>query len=153
MAVNSTTLIEEITRAFKGVELEDGIGLSEGNAIDDYRDATFRAACRQKDEKKSWVSISPADLNQYNYALHYFDPKGMRFHLPAFMIIELKGEFYSGIAFVLTHFSDHTKSQFTLLNIEQRKAVRQFLEYLLENGNYEFGKETIELAIRDYWAL
>lgn len=145
-------LISIINSAFKDVELDGGIGLSEANAIDDYKDEQFRNKCKANDEKVNWDKIPSSSLNAYYNSLSFFDAKGMRFHLPAFMIAELKGEYRFGMAFCLTHLSDYTKSQFILLNEKQREAVKHFLEYLSTNSNYEFEKPTIERAIEEYWS-
>jgi len=145
-------LITKISAAFKDVALENGIGLSEANAIDEYKDEQFKNACKQKDEKNNWETISSDLLNQYYNSLSFFDAKGMRFHLPAFMICELKGEYRFGMAFALTHLSDYTKTQFELLTTKQREVVKLFLEYLSNDPNYEFEKTTIEAAIKSYWA-
>lgn len=145
-------LVSEITTAFKGVELDDGIGLCEANAIDDYKDQQFRYECKKNDEKSNWDAIPSSLLNEYYSSLSFFDAKGMRFHLPAFMIAEIKGEYRFGMSFALTHLSDYTKSQFLLLNEIQRKAVKLFLEYLITDPNYEFEKPIIDRAIKDYWS-
>ena len=44
----------------------------------------------------------------------------MRFHLPAFMNAEIKGEYRWGMAFALTHLSDYTVAGGTA----QRKTER-----------------------------
>ncbi len=148
---SNTLLISQITQAFKDVALEDGIGLSEATAIDDYKDEQFRNACRQNDEKHNWITISSDSLNHNYTSLSFFDAKGMRFHLPAFMICEIKGEYRFGMAFALTHLSDYTKTQFALLTTKQREVIKLFLEYLANDPNYEFEKPTIEAAIKSYW--
>ena len=86
MPADKIKLISEIKEAFKNVLLDGGIGLSEADAIDGYRDETLKAACRAKDEKLDWNSIPSCELNNYYTSLNFFDAKGMRFHLPAFMI-------------------------------------------------------------------
>ncbi len=149
---NQTFLILQINSAFKGVELDGGIGLSEATAIDDYKDQQFRDECKINDEKFHWDQISSSLLNEHYTSLSFFDAKGMRFHLPAFMIAEIKGEYRFGMSFSLTHLSDYTRSQFKLLNEKQREVVKLFLEYLLMDSNYEFEKPTIERAIENYWS-
>lgn len=149
---NKIHLISLITSAFKDVKLENGIGLSEANAIDDYKDKPFRDQCRSNDEKDRWDAIPSSVLNKNYTSLSFFDDKGMRFHLPAFMIAELKGEYRFGMSFALTHLSEHTRSQFKLLSKTQREVVRSFLEYLLEQPDYEFEKPTIKAAIENYWS-
>jgi hypothetical protein len=152
LSKNQIHLISSITSAFQDVKLEEGVGLSEANAIDDYKDKSFRDECRKNDEKKNWQTIPSSALNEYYSSLSFFDAKGMRFHLPAFMIAEIKGEYRFGMSFPLTHLSDHTRSQFTALSKPQREAVRSFLEYLLEQPDYEFEKATIKQAIENYWS-
>ena len=145
-------IIAAISEAFKNVTLEDGIGLSEANAIDEYRDLQFREACRKNDEQFSWNTISSDLLNHYYCSLHFFDAKGMRFHLPAYLIADLNDEYRFGMVFTLAHLSDYTKSQFELLTGDQRNAVKLFLEFLLEHPDYDFEKPEIKSAIENYWS-
>ncbi len=149
--MNPQELIQLITKTFEGVNLKEGIGLSQAGAIDDYETDEVNAACREKDEKENWIRISSADLNKYYSSLSFFDAKGMRFHLPAYMIAELKGEYFFGMAFALTHLSDYPKTQFAELNLKQRQAVREFLFWLSANEDYDYNKPHIERALRDYW--
>ena len=46
-------LIKEIYDAFKGVRLEDGIGLWEAQGLDDYADPKTMAELRKKDERNN----------------------------------------------------------------------------------------------------
>jgi hypothetical protein len=48
MATDKKLLISRIREAFKNVELDGGIGLSEANAMDDYKDVQFRDECKKK---------------------------------------------------------------------------------------------------------
>ena len=112
----------------------------------------FVWSAKKKDEKFNWNAISSALLNEFYCSLSFFDAKGMRFHLPAFMIAEIKDEYKFGLSFPFTMLSDYSKSQFSLLTKNQRDAVKLFLEYLLEQPNYEFEKPDIEKAIENYWS-
>lgn len=152
MINDKAILIKQITEAFKDVLLDGGIGLSEADAIDAYKEESFKEKCRKQDEKHNWQAISTDALNNYYCSLSFFDAKGMRFHLPAFMIGEIKEEYRFGMAFSLTHLSDYTKSQFVLFNKEQRNAVKSFLEYLSVHPNYEFERPIIQSAIQTYWS-
>lgn len=152
MAKDIKSLIFEISEAFKDVELDGGIGLSEADALDDYKDERFREECKKKDEKFRWNAVPSSVLNQFHCSLSFFDAKGMKFHLPAFMIAEIKGEYRFGPVFALTNLSDYSKSQFVLLSGKQREAVKLFLEYLLENPDYEFEKSDIKTAVENYWS-
>lgn len=48
---NPQHLIHTIQQAFSSVTLGNGIGLSEGNAMDDYAPAEERTRCRKQDEQ------------------------------------------------------------------------------------------------------
>ena len=152
--IDKKYLISEISEAFKGVELGEGIGLSQANAIDDYKDEHFQQECRKNDEKLTWYSIPSAFLNKYYSSLSFFDAEGMRFHLPAFMIATLKGEYHSDLVFSLTNlsdYSDYKKAQFSLLNKQQKKTVVSFLEYLIESPEFVYNRQDIETAIEYFW--
>jgi len=148
--MDKVKLIHEISEAFKDVELQDGIGLHEANAIDNYAQEKYRTECRQMDEKFNWKIINSEDLNKCNASLSYFDAKGMRFHLPAFMIAEIKREYSFTISYTLTNHLDDT-TRFELLSIRQRYVIKLFLEYILNDSDYEFEKPEIKTAIEKYW--
>ena len=151
MQVNKAFLIFEIEEAFKDVLLENGIGLSEADAIDSYADLKFRNNCKKNDEKLNWQTISLPALNNYYNNLSFFDAKGMRFHLPTFIIADIQSKYNFGLAFLLANLSDHYKLQFELLSGRQRNTIKLYLEYLPENPNYEFKKPEIKRAIENYW--
>jgi hypothetical protein len=145
------TLIPVIERAFAGVTLGSGVGLSEGRALDDYADAATRAACRTADEHEDWRRFTPEQLCHFNSSLSFFDQEGMRFHLPAFLITDLRGEYGFGMAFCLTYAGRPYDDQFGLLSASQRAAVRQYLLHIAESPDYEFDRADILRALRDYW--
>jgi len=150
-------LINKIREAFNNVKLEGGIGLNEAQGIDDYEDAQTRKKLRDKDEKENWEAIPSSELNRCNSSLSFFDPKGMRFHLPAFMIALLSNEYNFGLVFTLTNVSRnsktqlYSKSQFSDLTKEQREVIKAFLEYLLEDDEYEYERDQIKYALDNYW--
>ena len=78
-----------IREAFAGVALGDGIGLWQGQALDDYADDAIIAESRSRDETEEWTRLSAGDLNRCHSSLSFFDAAGMRFHLPAFLLSEL----------------------------------------------------------------
>ena len=116
MMSNPQHLIHTIQQAFSSVTLGNGIGLSEGNAMDDYAPAEERACCRKQDEQTHWHKIPVELLNQYYVALCYFDPEGMRFHLPAFLIADLQGLFRFDLVYTFIHLDEYKEQQFSLLN-------------------------------------
>lgn len=148
--------IEKLIReAFRGVTLDDGIGLREGCGLDDYADSTTLAAYRAQDERDNWESLSVEDLDAYSTSLSYFDSKGMRFHLPAYLINELNdGNRAYSLIFHLTHIAADDQ-RFRLLTRDQRTAVREFLIYTLstfEEPQLSFEGPLIERALKDVWS-
>lgn len=99
----AAALCDRVREAFDGVVLGAGVGLFEGQAIDDYESDDVRRQMREKDEKESWERIDTKHLNSCSSSLSFFDPLGMRFHLPAFVLADLEGTYEMGMEFTLTH--------------------------------------------------
>lgn len=151
LCMRADKLIPLIEEAFEGVTLGNGIGLQQAQGIDDYEDDETCAAYRECDEKEDWRAISTDELNRCNSSLSFFDAEGMRFHLPAYMIAELLGEYHFGMSFSLTYKGSHTDAQFSLLSPLQRKVVRKFLLLLREDPNYQFSLPDIDRALKGRW--
>lgn len=145
-------LISEICEAFKRVKLEEGIGLNEAQGIDDYEDQDSCKMLREKDEKEDWSKISVQELNRCYSSLSFFDKKGMRFHLPAFMIADIKDQYEYGLAFNLTNLNEYSENQYSGLSPEERTVVKKFLEYMSEDEEYLFERPTIQQALVGYWS-
>lgn len=142
-----------IRDAFEGVTLGDGVGLVQGQALDDYADGKEVAACRARDEKEYWGAIAAADLSRCHSSLSFFDAEGMRFHLPAFLLAELEGRLSIGVIFHLVQLDDYAKSKLALLSPAQRGAVREFLALCARDPDYEYERPQIERALREYWEV
>ncbi len=149
-----TRIEKRIREAFRGVVLGEGIGLREGNGLDDYADSKTLAEYRAQDERESWESIPSDVLNHYSSSLSYFDAEGMRFHLPAFLIDELSGGSLTySIVFHLTYLNGDDR-RMSLLSRDQKQAVREFLTYrlsTLQEPNPSFEKPLIEHALTEVW--
>src|SRR5436190_8367262 len=91
-----------IEAAFAGVTLGGGVGLQEAQGLDDYADDETRAAYRADDEKDDWHRIPAEALQRCNSSLSFFDAEGMRFHLPAYLLADLRDDYGFGMAFCLT---------------------------------------------------
>ncbi len=139
-----------IEAAFAGVTLGNGVGLQEAQGLDDYADDAACAALRAGDEKDDWHHIPAEALNHCNSSLSFFDAEGMRFHLPAYLLADLRGDFGFGMAFCLAQTSDYDR-YFRLLSAAQRRAVRAFLLHIAEDPEYEFYRPHIISALNDYW--
>jgi hypothetical protein len=142
---------ELIEKAFAGVKLGDGVGLLQAQGIDDFTDPASLARLRAADEKDNWQEISAHALNRCNSSLSFFDAKGMRFHLPAFLLADLRGVYTCGMAFCLTHLDDHNLRKFTLLSPPQRNAVRAYLLHIAKLEDYAYDRPLILYALDEYW--
>jgi len=140
----------QIAEAFAGVKLGSGIGLRQAKAIDDYEDRSVQMARRAEDEKEDWSAITIDDLNRFSSSLSFFDGDGMRFHLPAFLIADLKGVYHMGLKFTLTHLSDYDRNRFAHLTLEQSTAIADYLCFIRENC-YGSDRKEIDHALVSYW--
>lgn len=138
-----------IRTAFADERLGSGIGLWEAQAIDDYAHEQTQMEYRQRDEKTNWQLIPVDALNTCHSSLSFFDPEGMRFCLPAFLIADLEGTYINDVVFILTW---PGYEQFSLLNDQQIAAVRDYLRFLESEPDYEFDRAHIQKALQDYWA-
>ncbi len=143
-------LKERIRSAFASVRLGGGVGLFEAQAMDDYADDAIRAASRGKDEKLEWSALKTTALNECNSSLSFFDAAGMRFHLPAYLCADLDAEYEFELLFSLTHVG-RFDDQFCLLDMDQRAAVRDYLEFRASEL-YGSDKEEVEAVLAGYWA-
>ncbi|MCY0964084.1 DUF6714 family protein [Parathalassolituus penaei] len=150
--LKSDEIIKVITSVFDSVVLGNGVGLFQAQAIDDYKSEAEQQESRLSDEKQDWRLISIADLNKCNSSLSFFDAEGMRFHLPAFLVAELKGEYDFGIDFCLAHLSGYRESQFLLLNAEQRASIRELLNYMFNLDPEGFSSIDIVNALIGFWS-
>jgi len=144
-------IAEEIEKIFQGVKLGKGIGLFEGQAIDDYESEEERGRKRARDEKEDWRRIESRHLNACHSSLSFFDPLGMRFHLPAYICCELRGEYRSGLDASLSDLDDWKRSKFSLLSPVEKTAVAKFLKFLAEDVDSEFSRDAIERDLMEFW--
>jgi len=146
-------LRQKIYSAFAGVTLQEGIGLYEAQGIDDYASQAECLAYRAKDEKLNWNNISTDALNRCNSSLSFFDAQGMLFHLPAFLLASLNGDYLHELTFTLINLCDDRERKFCLFNAEQRAVVADYLQFLLDEPDYTYDHEEIMRAlITGYWS-
>jgi hypothetical protein len=135
-------LITEIQSAFKDIKLEDGIGLWEGQGLDDYASNDEILKLRSKDERNNWDNIPYEDIAYASSSLSFFDAKGMRFCLPKFLIFNLLsdeifeeiGLYSPDVIFTLGHNlnDEYQKARFSLFDNHQIETIIHFLEYKIE---------------------
>ncbi|WP_442483535.1 DUF6714 family protein [Aeoliella sp. SH292] len=154
MTEEQTRVANLIREAFQGVVLGNGVGLFQGQAIDDYASEAEEQALRAKDEKLDWAKISFVDLNGCSSSLSFFDAEGMRFHLPAYLISDLEETGMHDITFDLFFEPYDAQSRFNLLDTDQRLAVREFLllkKNALKEAGDDFAIPSIDQALENYW--
>jgi hypothetical protein len=140
--VTKEELVAQIRTAFKGIELEDGIGLWEGQGLDDYAGEKTLRELRTKDERYNWDNIPYKDLSFCYSSLSFFDAKGMRFCLPKFLIFDIlandipkeKGVEPPDVVFTIDYEPDNEYRQniFSLLDNQQIQSVISYIEYKLD---------------------
>lgn len=132
--------------AFAGVALGDGVGLREAQALDDYASNEVRAAYRAGDEKNDWAAIKVEDLNRHSGSATFMDAEGMRFHLPAYMIADLDGDYKHELAPHLCGCPE----KFSLLTPHQRDAVELYLRAVHQKANMPSYQYDIERALKEW---
>jgi hypothetical protein len=144
-------LAARIRAAFTGVTLGNGIGLVESRGRDQHESPAMLAAYRASDEKEDWTKIPSVEIDCSCGGLSFFDAEGMRFHLPAYLIADLNGEYGRGLAFHLTE-EPGNRGRFDLLDAAQRACVRAYLSLLLEDPNEDHHRDEIQNALGGYWS-
>lgn len=145
-------LREKIERAFADVTLGDGVGLMEGEGLDDYADTDVLAQLHAQDERTDWHRLTSDDLHSHQSSISFTDAEGMRFLLPAWMLAELRDEGIAGLIWSLCRIAPHNEHKFSLLSREQRSVVRDFLEFMRNDPDYAHERTEIDSAIEHIWS-
>lgn len=132
--------------------LGNGIGLWEAQAIDDYESKDVQNNNREKDEKDDWSLLSNEELQRCHSSLSFFDADGMRFQLPAYILASLDDEADDPI-FHLTQCDDYANSKLKTLSHAQKQAVVMYLNWCLEQEEYEFERPSIIRVLNEYWKM
>lgn len=137
-------LIAEIRTSFENVRLDDGIGLWEGQGLDDYAGENEILKLRIKDERNNWDNIPYEDLAYGQSSLSFFDAKGMRFCLPKFLIFDIledeifkeKGINSPDVIFTMGNKlnDEYQKRRFSLFDSRQIETIIHYLEYKIEKA-------------------
>ncbi|WP_350287127.1 DUF6714 family protein [uncultured Croceitalea sp.] len=148
--IDKETLIEQIIDAFAAVKLEDGIGLWEGQALDDHvQNTTEYKRLKDKDERNDWRRIPIADLYKCSSSISFMDAKGIRFHLGLYLLFAMdvfedeEDRLHKHpnfkfsppeVVFALDSSLDaeYSIARFSLLTREQITCVVEFLMYRLQ---------------------
>ena len=131
--------------------LGDGIGLSQANGIDDYEPENVLQQLREADEKNDWRRIKIEDLNKYHSSLSFFDAEGMRFHLPACMIADLREQYNRSVLHVVADTSGYGYELCRLFSSKQKRAVISYLEYQYSINECQNSRGPITRSLDDFW--
>lgn len=147
-------LIEEIDRAFDGVERGDGVTFHEARVIDDYGSAALRAEARLQDTETRWQDVPDELLVNGDQIISFLDDKGFVYYLPAYLVWylrfmdceddEFSSDTFDSVDFHLLainreHIEPHYDAiitmhleRFKMLNVTQSKSVAHFLVFQIE---------------------
>ncbi len=133
-----------IYKAFKNVKLEDGIGIWEANAMDDYfspESQEYQEAIA-KDERNDWRKVAQLFENpegNYNSAVSSFmDVKGLRFFLPVILFLGYFGEIEIWMEYIVEEpknaRNEKYKEMWNGLSLDQKICFLECMEhkFLLE---------------------
>lgn len=145
-------LIQQIHKAFDGVELGGGETIHQAHLEGIFGKGNKWIEAGKKDPETNWSEVPDWKLEEGFSTLSFFDPKGWRFHLPAFMCWSLRNWRTTdsvtpdSIIWNLT-FCDYNAEKYEALNQTQSEAVYTFLEFF---DRYS-GLPDASRAIESYW--
>lgn len=154
-------LLDIIGAAFRDTKLDGGITIHQREAIDGYESEEVIEAAAEKDPEVRWQDIPRSKIEKLGMSLVFFDPKAIRFHLPAFMRCSLQlwaespyADFYSS-DMLLYGLDDGPRSTgyyehaFLLLSERQHQAVAAYLKFVASGESYQ---KDAEKALANGWA-
>ena len=150
-------VIDEIRAAFANVSRKGGVSLHEADVIDDYGTQKQRDAARLLDTDKTWSGVPDLDIEKYDWVIHFYDPIGFRYYIPAYMVWIIKNcrnpkkcgnmNFDAVIGSLC---SAQNGDRFTLFTENQSRAVCLFLRYMLAHNENFVDVGGIRRALK-YW--
>lgn len=137
-------LIRQVTDAFVGFELDDGIGLLEANGRDDYESAKELTRLRSLDIRTDWRTIDTKNLYCYDSAPTFMDARGFVFHIPVFLIAELNDEFDGDFLTRLYQEPPRPTGWIEMLDDAQALAIADVLDLVRQHPEYT--DEAVEIS-------
>ncbi len=147
-------LIEEIERAFDGVERGNGPTLHEAKAMDRMDGPHTERAARRRDNETCWQGIPPDVLRLVPQVATFLEAAGFRYYLPAFLlwyIHDMTGPADGGDPDDSASFDPLAFFYISLLgdgapvrdfrtsqSVEQSRAVAHFLEFEVLRADFYF---------------
>ena len=153
------SIIAAIEEAFAGVA-RGSVTLHEAEIIDDYGTAAERLHARARDPEVNWPDVPDSSIQECPAALSFVDPVSWRFYLPAYMrfglrhLREPRNSAIDHAIYSLTgggpQLGEFQAERFQTLSEAQARAVRRFLAFASENGQYCDDSVARE-ALEAYW--
>jgi len=155
-------ILEPIEKAFRDTKLDGGFTIHQRDAVDDYASEEIFEASAKKDPEIRWQDIPRSKIEKLGVSLTFLDPKGIRFHLPAFMRCALQlwaesehADFYQSDMLIYglddgprsTGYYEHA---FLLLSEKQHQAVAAYLKFVASADRYHH--DVAEKALANGWA-
>ena len=155
-------LIADIAQAFAHVTREGGISLHETIGVDGYRSNEECRALRALDTDTHWSEIPHSTLADVSGVggIHFLDPIGWRYHLPAYLTWWLHGDrpLYCFAADALLSslspspdVSEYCLERYRTLDATQVAVVRRFLELVVRCGERHEAHDA-RAGLERYWA-
>ncbi len=151
--MNKEHLISEIEKAFKNVFLNEGVGIYESEAIDNYASKEIREIEREKDIRNDWASILDDVIDQYYSVLSFMDDDGLRFTIPAYMRFAVKYYDTSSSASIdaIIHILANRR-QWGFLTNKQKAVIADFLGFMVLEAENHVDSFQASLAYENIWS-
>ncbi len=150
-------VLKQLEEAFKGITLEDGVSLGETIELDDFRKIPKDSIARGNDETNDWKELTRRKDFQktcWNGGVTFFDAKGFRFHLPAYLTLDLRSNVLGDITqLVISNLTKPHKEReegFTIFSEQQRAAVYNAVMYIHKYEIYPLNEEEYS-GLHRYW--
>ena len=148
--LDAKNLADQITEAFKGVTLDDGMSLQEANYLDAPTAEGLQT--RHLGERNSWEAVCSDQLRISGLGgFWHLDKLGLKFHLPAFMIADLQGKLECCLPYKLYNRSQQRDDLAGMLDPGQKDAVIAYLNLCLRWDIYENEEPQIGDSLDTFW--
>ncbi len=155
MRERNDEMLQLVNAAFADVRLGGGVSLRETLVVDNHGTTEQRLLARRADETLDWHRVvSDPELTRLAYigGIAFYDPEGMRFHLPAYLSLAITrfeerdaGNVLEVLMNTLTRSTIQTDERFSLLNQTQRRCISEVLSYL--RATYELESPKLDAAV------
>lgn len=150
-ARDAARVIAHFRRAFAGVTLDGGTSLFDAEMIDDYGCDSSRNDPIRHLPYTTWEALPGVLLDSFR-PTSFFDARGVRFHLPAYMARAVEDGDDIVVQWVTPskgELADWWAEKFSLITPEQGRAIIDFLEFVQRYCEWTFYEDTRVAAA--YW--